>query len=124
MHYNRIILIFTDRPQHVLKLLIFFKPKSIKMKTNTEQLKKAASMIRALNPERLEILKFISDKGETNVRSIYAEMGKEQSVISLNLSILKKAGFVTSEKSGQNRIYSVNIEFLERFNLIISDLCK
>jgi DNA-binding transcriptional ArsR family regulator len=94
------------------------------MKTNTEQLKKAASMIRALNPERLEILKFISDKGETNVRSIYAEMGKEQSVISLNLSILRKAGFVKYDKAGQNRIYSVNIEFLERFNLIISDLCK
>ena len=95
------------------------------MKINTEQTKKAALMIRAVShPVAQQIIKFISEKGKSKVNAIYHELEKEQSVVSLHLSKLKKAGFVTSEKAGQERIYSVDVKFLAKFNSIISDLCK
>ena len=95
------------------------------MKINTEQTKKAALMIRAVShPVAQQIIKFISEKGKSKVNDIYHELKKEQSVVSLHLSKLKKAGFVSCEKKGQERIYSLNVENLEKFNKTLSEIVK
>jgi len=95
------------------------------MKINTEQTKKAALMIRAVShPVAQQIIKFISEKGKSKVNAIYHELEKEQSVVSLHLSKLKKAGFVSCEKKGQERIYSLNVENLDKFNETLSEIVK
>ena len=95
------------------------------MQINLEQTKKAALMIRSVShPVAQQILSFISQKGSSKVNAIYHELEKEQSVVSLHLSKLKKAGFVSCEKKGQERIYSLNMDFLDKFNKTLSEIVK
>jgi DNA-binding transcriptional ArsR family regulator len=56
------------------------------------------------------------------VTEIYVKLRLEQSVASQHLAILRKAGFVKTERDGKFIYYSVNTERLEELNRFVKDL--
>lgn len=77
---------------------------------------KAALIFRAVNHHlRQRILKLLHSHQKMSVTTLYVKLGLEQSVASLHLAILRKEGFVTAEKVGNQVFYSVNHE---RLNLV------
>ena len=58
------------------------------------------------NKTRFEIIKLLR-KGSKNVTEICNELGFEQSRVSHNLKCLIECGFVTNNKNGKERIYSL-----------------
>jgi len=86
-------------------------------------LKKAAMVLRAINHKlRQQILKLIDENGRMTVTEIYVKLRLEQSVASQHLAILRKAGFVQTERDGKFIYYSVNTERLEELNKFVKDL--
>lgn len=86
-------------------------------------LKKAAMVLRAINHKlRQQILKLIDESGRMTVTEIYVKLRLEQSVASQHLAILRKAGFVKTERDGKFIYYSVNTERLEELNKFVKDL--
>ncbi len=84
-------------------------PKSKDLQLDTVELKKAALILRAINHQlRQKILMLIHKQGKVNVSRIYAKLRIEQSVASQHLAVLRKAGFVSTERDGQNIYYMVN----------------
>ena len=86
-------------------------------------LKKAAMVLRAINHKlRQQILKLIDESGRMTVTEIYVKLRLEQSVASQHLAILRKAGFVKTERDGKFIYYSVNTDRLEELNRFVKDL--
>jgi DNA-binding transcriptional ArsR family regulator len=86
-------------------------------------LKKAAMVLRAINHKlRQQILKLIDENGKMTVTEIYVKLRLEQSVASQHLAILRKAGFVKTERDGKFIYYAVNTERLEELNKFIKEL--
>ena len=86
-------------------------------------LKKAAMVLRAINHKlRQQILKLIDESGRMTVTEIYVKLRLEQSVASQHLAILRKAGFVKTERDGKFIYYSVNTERLEELNKFVKEL--
>lgn len=87
--------------------------------------KKAALILRAINHNlRQQILKLIDENGKMTVTEIYIQLRLEQSVASQHLAILRKAGFVKTDRDGKFIYYSVNHERLDELNRFIDDLLK
>jgi DNA-binding transcriptional ArsR family regulator len=85
--------------------------------------KKAAMVLRAINHKlRQQILKLIDESGKMTVTEIYVKLRLEQSVASQHLAILRKAGFVKTERDGKFIYYSVNQERLEELNKFVKEL--
>ena len=85
--------------------------------------KKAAMVLRAINHKlRQQVLKLIDENGKMTVTEIYVKLRLEQSVASQHLAILRKAGFVKTERDGKFIYYSVNAERLEELNRFVKDL--
>src|SRR5215470_17373442 len=85
--------------------------------------KKAAMVLRAINHKlRQQILKLIDESGKMTVTAIYVKLRLEQSVASQHLAILRKAGFVKTERDGKFIYYSVSSERLEELNKFVKDL--
>lgn len=79
--------------------------------------------IRAVNHKlRQQILKLIHQKGRITVTEIYVKLRLEQSVASQQLSILRQAGYVTTQREGKQIYYSVNYRMLEEANRVIKEL--
>ena len=79
----------------------------------SEDIKKAALILRALNHQlRQRILTFIHKNERTTVTMIYTKLRLEQSVTSQHLAVMRKAGFLTTEREGQNILYTVNYKRL------------
>ena len=86
-------------------------------------LKKGAMVLRAINHKlRQQILKLIDESGKMTVTEIYVKLRLEQSVASQHLAILRKAGFVKTERDGKFIYYSVNTDRLEELNKFVKDL--
>lgn len=64
------------------------------------------------NPTRLAILEALRT-GPRSVTEIAKALKQEQSMISHNLGLLEKCGFVFSERKERQRIYSLNKETTE-----------
>jgi DNA-binding transcriptional ArsR family regulator len=95
------------------------------LKIDLLQLKKAALILRAINHKlRQQILKLIHQKERITVTEIYVKLRLEQSVASQHLAILRKAGFVTTERDGKFIYYSVNSQRLQEVNRSAQDLLK
>ena len=95
------------------------------VKIDTIQLKKAALVFRAINHKlRQQIIKFINQHGKITVTQIYVKLRLEQSVASQHLAILRKAGFVTTERDGKFIYYSVNHNRIADVHKIAQDLLK
>src|SRR6478672_6306534 len=96
---------------------------SSSLKVDLLNVKKAALILRALNHKlRQQILKLIDDNGRMTVTEIYVQLRLEQSVASQHLAILRKAGFVKTERDGKFIYYSVNESRLEELNKFVKDL--
>ena len=95
------------------------------LKIDLLQLKKAALILRAINHKlRQQILKLIQQKERITVTEIYVKLRLEQSVASQHLAILRKAGFVNTERDGKFIHYSVNNQRLQEVNRFAQDLLK
>lgn len=93
------------------------------LKVDLYNLKKAALVLRALNHKlRQQILKLIDEHGKMTVTELYVKMRLEQSVASQHLAILRKAGFVKTDRDGKFIYYSVNGERMEEVNQFAHDL--
>ncbi|HEY1113109.1 MAG TPA: metalloregulator ArsR/SmtB family transcription factor [Chitinophagaceae bacterium] len=81
----------------------------VELKIDVLQLKKAALILRAVNHKlRQQMLKLLHQHGKMTVTEIYVKLRLEQSVASQHLAILRKAGFVDTQRDGKFIFYSVN----------------
>jgi len=85
--------------------------------------KKAGLILRAVNHKlRQQILKLIDEHGKMTVTELYVKLRLEQSVASQHLAILRKAGFVKTDRDGKFIFYSVNTDRLKELNKFVEDL--
>ncbi len=85
--------------------------------------KKVALILRALNHKlRQQILRLIDENGRMTVTELYLKLRLEQSVASQHLAILRKAGFVNTDRDGKFIYYSVNINRMEELNKFLAEL--
>lgn len=93
------------------------------LKVDLLNVKKAALILRAVNHKlRQQILKLIDEQGRMTVTEIYVKLRLEQSVASQHLAILRKAGFVKTDRDGKFIYYSVNTERLKELNQFVEEL--
>lgn len=93
------------------------------LKVDLLNVKKAAMILRAVNHKlRQQILKLIDEAGKITVTEIYVKLRLEQSVASQHLAILRKAGFVKTDRDGKFIYYSVNSSRLEELNQFVESL--
>lgn len=87
--------------------------------------KKAALIYRAINHKlRQQILKLIDETANITVTDIYVKLRLEQSVASQHLAVLRKAGFVVTNRDGKYIHYAVNKERMHELNQCIEILLK
>jgi DNA-binding transcriptional ArsR family regulator len=80
-------------------------PKTFHYKEITE----AASIIRAVNHKlRFRILNLLAQNGPLNVTELRIWLKEDQSIVSQQLAILRRAQVVTNKKSGQEVYYTLN----------------
>jgi len=90
---------------------------------NLLNIKKAALVLRALNHKlRQQILRQIDEHGKITVTELYVKLRLEQSVASQHLAVLRKAGFVKTEREGKFIYYSVNTNRLQEVNEMVGSL--
>lgn len=93
------------------------------LKVDLLNVKKASLILRAINHKlRQQILKLISETGKITVTELYVKLRLEQSVASQHLAILRKAGFVKTERDGKFIYYSVNTSRLDDLNKFVESL--
>ena len=93
------------------------------LKVDLLNVKKAALILRAVNHKlRQQILKLIDEQGKITVTEIYVKLRLEQSVASQHLAILRKAGFVKTDRDGKFIYYSVNTNRVEELNQFVDSL--
>ncbi|MBL7742468.1 MAG: helix-turn-helix transcriptional regulator [Chitinophagaceae bacterium] len=93
------------------------------LKVDLLNVKKASLILRAINHKlRQQILKLIDESGKITVTEIYVKLRLEQSVASQHLAILRKAGFVKTERDGKYIYYTVNTERIEDLNKFTNSL--
>jgi DNA-binding transcriptional ArsR family regulator len=86
-------------------------------------IKKAALILRAINHRlRQQILKQIDEYGKITVTELYMKLRLEQSVASQHLAILRKAGFVKTERERKFIYYSINSSRFQEVNTLVSRL--
>lgn len=80
-------------------------------------LKKAALVFRAVNNKiRLQILFLLHYNQRLTVTTIYEKLRLEQSAASQHLAVLRKTGFVNTERDGKFVFYSINYQRLEELD--------
>ncbi|MGZ3949376.1 MAG: ArsR/SmtB family transcription factor [Flavisolibacter sp.] len=80
----------------------------------TIELRKAALIFRAINhPLRQQILQLLHNNQKMSVTNLYTKLRIEQSVASQQLAILRKVGFVITQREGKQVFYSVNYSRLD-----------
>lgn len=85
--------------------------------------KKAAMIFRAVNHKlRQQILTLIDHSGKIAVTDIYVKLRLEQSVASQHLAILRKEGFVKTERDGKFIYYSVDDNYIKFVNELAKKL--
>lgn len=93
------------------------------LKVDLLNVKKASLILRAINHKlRQQILKLIDESKKITVTEIYVKLRLEQSVASQHLAILRKAGFVKTERNGKFIYYTVNTSRIEELNQFVETL--
>jgi len=93
------------------------------LKVDLLNVKKASLILRAVNHKlRQQVLKLIDEHGKMTVTEIYVKLRLEQSVASQHLAILRKAGFVKTDRDGKFIYYSVNTNRLQELNQFVDEL--
>ncbi len=71
------------------------------------------------NPTRLAILERLED-GAMNVSGLADLLDQEQSMVSHNLKLLERCGFISSERRGKEKFVSLNREVVDPlFELVL-----
>src|SRR6201990_3750065 len=79
------------------------------VKVDFLNLKKGSLILRALNHKlRQQIIKLLDDSKKLTVTEIYVQLRLEQSVASQHLAILRRAGIVKTQRSGQIICHIIN----------------
>jgi len=100
-----------------------FKDNGVSLKVDLLNVKKSALILRAVNHKlRQQILKLIDESGKMTVTELYVKLRLEQSVASQHLAILRKAGFVKTDRDGKFIYYSVNTNRMEELNKFMNEL--
>ena len=95
------------------------------LEIRVNDLKKAALVIRAVNHKlRQDIIRLIHNAGTIIVTEIYKKLDLEQSVASQHLGILRKAGFVSTERRGKFIYYKVNYDRFEEVDDLVQKILK
>ena len=93
------------------------------VKVDLINLKKAAVILRAINHKlRQQMLRLLDEHKRLTVTELYIHLRLEQSVASQHLAILRRAGFVKTERDGKFIYYMVNTNRLSEVNRFISEL--
>jgi len=96
---------------------------TIPVEVDLINLKKAAVILRAINHKlRQQMLRLIDEQKKLTVTELYIRLRLEQSVASQHLAILRRAGFVKTERDGKFIYYMVNTERLASVNQFITNL--
>ena len=97
--------------------------KSSNFKVDFLQVKKASLVLRAFNHKlRQKILALIDDHDKMTVTEIYVKLRLEQPVASQHLAILRKTGFVNTERNGKFIYYTVNHKRIDELNKFVNAL--
>ncbi|BAT72520.1 ArsR family transcriptional regulator [Thermosulfidibacter takaii ABI70S6] len=76
------------------------------MDNNSRFFEEAAEYLKALaHPTRLRILEFLLREKETCVKSLWEELGLQQSNVSQHLAMMKQRGIIDSRKDGVKTCY-------------------
>ncbi|MGB8193010.1 MAG: metalloregulator ArsR/SmtB family transcription factor [Chitinophagaceae bacterium] len=93
------------------------------VKVDLLNIKKAAVILRAVNHKlRQQILRLLDENTRLTVTEVYIRLRLEQSVASQHLAILRRAGFVKTERDGKFIYYMVNTERLAVVNEFVENL--
>lgn len=93
------------------------------VKVDLINLKKAAVILRAVNHKlRQQMLRLLDEHKRLTVTELYIHLRLEQSVASQHLAILRRAGFVKTERDGKFIYYMVNTARMSEVNKFISEL--
>jgi DNA-binding transcriptional ArsR family regulator len=96
---------------------------ALPVKLDLMNLKKAAVILRAVNHKlRQQMLRLLDEHKRLTVTELYIHLRLEQSVASQHLAILRRAGFVKTQRDGKFIYYMVNTERLSEVNTFIADL--
>jgi DNA-binding transcriptional ArsR family regulator len=88
-------------------------------------LKKAALIFRAVNNKvRLQILQHLHENSKMTVTALYIKLRLDQSATSQHLAVLRKAGFVNTERDGKCIYYTINHQRLEELKQFAEKLLK
>jgi DNA-binding transcriptional ArsR family regulator len=93
------------------------------LEIQTNELKKAALVFRAINHQlRLKMVQLIHEQKRIKVTDIFVKLRIEQSEASFQLSILRKANLVCTEREGKMIYYSVNYDQLRQLSAVSAQL--
>lgn len=88
-------------------------------------LKKAAIVFRSVNNKiRLQMLNILHEHSKMTVTSLYLKLRLDQSATSQHLAVLRKAGFVNTERDGKCIYYSINYKRLEELHYAAQQILK
>jgi DNA-binding transcriptional ArsR family regulator len=92
---------------------------SSELPIQTLELKRGQQLFKAINHKlRMQLLHSIHEKGRITVTELYIKHRVEQSVVSQHLAVLRKGGFVKTEREGKFVYYCLNLDRIrevERF---------
>jgi len=93
------------------------------LKVDFLQSKKAALILRAINHKlRQQMLKLLDENKKMTVTELYVKLRLEQSVASQHLAILRRAGIVTTVRTGKFIFYSPNYARITEVTKFVTDL--
>lgn len=102
---------------------ILSNEKKPNLKVDFQSIKKASLILRSLNHKlRQKILTLIDEHEKITVTEIYVNLRLEQPVASQHLAILRKAGFVVTERDGKFIYYKVNYNRIEDLSNFVQEL--
>ena len=88
-------------------------------------LKKAALIFRAVNNKvRMQILQHLHENSKMTVTALFVKLRLDQSATSQHLAVLRKAGFVSTERDGKCIYYAINYNRLEELKQCAEQLTK
>jgi len=95
------------------------------LKIDFQVLRKSVLVLRAINHKlRQEIIQLIDKEGKITVTDLFTIMKLEQSVASQHLALLRRAGIVTTSRSGKFIYYSVDHSRLKEISKLLDILTK
>jgi len=104
-------------------LILEGSPGTTPLKVDLLNVKKAAIILRAINHKlRQQILRLLDENKKLTVTEVYIRLRLEQSVASQHLAILRRAGFVKTEREGKFIYYMVNTERIAAVNQFVDSL--